>query len=321
MKKLYICFFIFFFSLLTSCTEEVKKETFTFYAMDTIISITFYNVDQGQELSKEVEKIYLQYESVADDFQEGISIQNVYDLNEKREIEGTAELKELLEFAIQMKEETNGYYNPFIGRLSHLWKDALAENKVVEDSVIVEELEIMNQTFLEFTDTHIKLLGEGNVDLGGVAKGYATSLAKEYLDSVNCHSYLLNAGSSNLVLGNKNGKNFVVGLSKALGSGYFHTLSLQNKCISTSSIKEQNVKIGNVYYSHLLNPKTGYPAMYYESLSIIGEDSKVLDAYSTAGFAMELEELKQFLETKQFDFIVSNENKLLYKSVGVDQYA
>lgn len=313
MKKVYKIILILFFVLTTSCTQQEKKDTYTFYAMDTFISLTFYNVKDSKEIAKEVENIYLTYEYVADDFAEGREETNVFDLNFKREADITEELKEMLEFSIEMLKDTNGYFNPFIGRLSHLWKESLEKGKLVEDSIIQEELSIMNETRLELDGLHAKLIGEGNLDLGGVAKGYATSKAKEYLDSIDCHSYLLNAGSSNIVLGNKNGKDFTVGLSKATATGYFETLTIKEKSISTSSIKEQHVEIEGEVYSHLLNPMTGYPAMLYDTLSILGEDSKVLDVYTTAGFAMELEELKIFLEEKNLDFIVSKENKTLYK--------
>ncbi|MDE5546305.1 MAG: FAD:protein FMN transferase [Anaeroplasmataceae bacterium] len=320
MKKIYIFVIILFFILATGCTQKEEKETYTFYAMDTIISLTFYNVENTREIAKKVENIYLTYENVADDFEEGRNEVNVYDLNLKREADITEELKEMLEFSVNMLKDTKGYFNPFIGRLSHLWKSSLEDKKLVEDSIIQEELVIMNKTSLELDGLHVKLIGEGNIDLGGVAKGYATSKAKEYLDSIECHSYLLNAGSSNIVLGNKNGKDFTVGLSKATSTGYFEMLSLKEKAISTSSIKEQHVEIEGKIYSHLLNPMTGYPAQIYDTLSIIGEDSKILDVYSTAGFAMELEELKSFLEEKGLDFIVSKENKTVYKSLGMNAY-
>lgn len=320
MKKIFLCLFL-FFGLITACSKQETKETYTFYAMDTFISITFYNTPESKAISKNVEDIYLQYESVADDFSNTYSKLTLYDLNETRECDVQTELKEMIEFGLEMMEETNGYYNPFIGRLSHLWKEALEEGKLVPEETVKAELAIMNNTSIEFDGLHAKLIGEGNIDLGGIAKGYATSKVQEYLDSISCTTYLLNAGSSTIVLGNKNEKEFSVGLSKALATGYFKTLKIKEKAISTSSIKEQHVKIQGIYYSHLLNPKTGYPATEYETLSIIGEDSKVLDAYSTACFAMELEELKEFLNGKGLEYIVSKNNTVLYESIGVKSYA
>ncbi len=320
MKRIGGIILVFFLCFLVSCTQPIKMDTYTFYAMDTFISLQFYNVDEYQQIGKEVEKIYLSYDQAANDFKES-SIDNIYSLNQNRTAVISEELKELLEFSLKMKEETKGYFNPFIGRLSHLWKEALEENKLVSEEIIERELAIMKNTSLKIEENQVTLLGDGNLDLGGVAKGYATQKAKEYLDSIECHRYLLNAGSSNLVLGDKAGGAFSVGLTRALKDGYFYTLTLKDAAIATSSIREQHKKIDGNIYSHLLNPMTGKPADFYETLSIIGQDSSILDAYSTACFAMELETLKEFLSTKGLDFIVSKDGALLYKSEGVSLYA
>lgn len=320
MKKISLLFF-FLLLLGTSCTKEVVQEVYNFYAMDTIISITFYDVEQSKEIAKNIEQIYKTYAEVADDFSSGEQVVSVYDLNQKREATITTELKELLEFSLQMQTETNGYFNPFIGRLSHLWKQALDQETIPEDNVIQQELEIMQKTELEFDNLHVKILGEGNIDLGGVAKGFATSKAKEYLEAIECRDYLLNAGASNIVLGSKKGNPFVVGLSKTFSTGYYQLLKIKEKSIATSSIKEQYKKIGDKLYSHLLNPLTGYPAMLYDSISIIGEDSKELDVYSTACFAMEFDQIQEFLANKNLEFILSKEDQILFQSEGVKAYA
>lgn len=319
MKKIYVFLTIIFCLLLGSCSENIKKEYYTFYAMDTIINLTFYNTENSSVYAKEVENIYLKYDMVADDYNEN-SIINAYKLNELREATVSKELKELIEFSIEMYNNTNGYYNPFIGRLSHKWKDSLAKKEVLASNIVENELEIMNNTSIEINALNIKIKGLGNIDLGGVAKGYATSKAKEYLESKGVSYYLLNAGSSNIVLGSKANDSFIVGLSKATDTGYYYKLRISNKAISTSSIKEQYEIIDNRRYSHMLNPKTGYPSDYYDSISIIGDDSKYLDAYSTACFAMTIEDLRLFMANKNLDYIISRDNELLYKSSGVENY-
>ena len=305
---------------LMSCQNN-KQENYTFFAMDTIISLSLYNPTDGKKIAEDVEDIYLKYDQVASDFTSGNVCNNVYDLNEHRSIEINSELKELIEFSVLMHKETDGYFNPFIGRLSHLWKDSLNSGKLLESSDIEEELIIMNNTSVVFDQNTATLIGAGNLDLGGIAKGYATQKAKEYLESINCTGFLLNAGSSNIVLGEKYGENFSVGLSKATDFGYFQILNIKNKSISTASISEQHYEIDGTIYSHLINAKTGYPSVLYDGISIIGDDSARLDAYSTACFSMEIEEIKAFLNNKGLDFIISKDNKLMYKSEGVDNYA
>lgn len=319
MKKILFVVISLILFLSCSCTNSISKKNYTFYAMDTVISITFYNTKDSDILAKEVENIYLKYDSVADDFSES-SVINVYKLNELREANLNSELIELLEFSVLMYNKTNGYYNPFIGRLSHKWKKALANKEILDSNIIKEELEIMNNTSLLIDGLNVRIIGDGNIDLGGVAKGFATSKAKEYLDSTGVKYYLLNAGSSNIVLGSKVEDNFIVGLSKSTDNGYYYKLNIKNKAISTSAIKEQYEIINNNIYSHLLNPMTGYPSNLYDSVSIIGDDSKYLDAYTTACFSMELEDLKLFLDNNNLDYIISKENNVLYKSDGVKAY-
>ncbi len=320
MRKLSICLFLCSFIFLSSCTEQIQKDEYTFYAMDTMISIALYNEKESKSIAKEVENIYLKYDTLANDYKNTNS-SSIYTLNQNREITINEELKELLLYSLEVYEETHHYFNPFIGRLSHLWKDALNQNKLVDDKIIQKEINIMNQTALEIKDDKARLLGEGNIDLGGIAKGFATSKAVEFLASVPCEKYLLNAGNSTIALGNKMEKPFKVGISKALDSGYLKILNLKDCIISTSSIKEQHTIIDGKYYSHLLNPMTGYPADYYDSISIIGQDARALDAYSTACFAMELDEVKQFLDHYGVEYILSKGNQILYYSKGVDSYA
>ncbi len=319
MKKVLFIIISIILFLSCSCSNTVEKKNYTFYAMDTVINLTFYNTKDSDVIAKEVENIYLKYDRVADDFNES-SLINVYKLNELREATVNTELIELLEFSVLMYNKTNRYYNPFIGRLSHKWKNALEKKEILDSNIIKEELDIMNNTSILIEGLNVRIIGDGNIDLGGVAKGYATSKAKEYLDYMNVKYYLLNAGSSNIVLGSKVEDCFVVGLSKSTDNGYYFKLNIKDKSISTSAIKEQYEIINNNIYSHLLNPMTGYPSNLYDSISIIGNDSKYLDAYTTACFSMELEEMKSFLNENNLDYIVSKNNEVLYKSDGVKNY-
>lgn len=317
-----VLFVILILSLLCiSCTKTPRKDSYTIYAMDTVISISFYDVEESKKIAKEIEKIYLAYDAVGSDFTTGGSTVSVYDLNEHRTREVGEELLEMIAYALEMQEETLGYFNPLIGRLSHLWKNALAKNELLEPEIVAMELDKMKHSTIDINDHTVTLQGDANLDLGGIAKGYATQKVKEYLTSISCTSYLLNAGTSNIVLGEKAGESFSVGLYYALQPGYYKTLHTKNMSLGTSSMRSQNSLIDGVYYAHLLNPKTGMPATYYDTLTIFGADSAVLDAYSTACFAMNLDEAKAFLSSKGLEWISCKDNKILYESEGVKDYA
>ncbi|MDE7263510.1 MAG: hypothetical protein K2N64_02460, partial [Anaeroplasmataceae bacterium] len=59
MRKIAILFLLIIFLFTTSCSQKEQKETYTFYAMDTFISITFYNTENSEELARGVEDIYI----------------------------------------------------------------------------------------------------------------------------------------------------------------------------------------------------------------------------------------------------------------------
>lgn len=315
VRKLFIFLNLFILLFLFSCSTQYTRKDFYLFAMSTEIYISFYNVDNPETYVRDIEDIYIKYSNVASDYDPGFGVKNVYNLNQERSIEARPELIEMIRFALEMKEETNGYFEPLLGRLSHAWKEALDNGELLSEEVVNQELEIIKTSSILIEGNKVSIIGEANLDLGGIAKGYATNEVKKYLDDKGISSYMLNAGSSNLVLGTKNGDKFSVGFSFPFEGGNYKVLDLINVCVGTSSMQHQHLLLEGKYYSHLLNPKTGYPAMYYDSLSIFGADSARLDAYSTACFAMDIEDMKEFLREKGYDFLAIKDADI-YESEG-----
>ncbi|MDE6584599.1 MAG: hypothetical protein K2K15_04270, partial [Anaeroplasmataceae bacterium] len=71
MKKLFLMSSLVILFFITSCTSQEKIDRYTFFAMDTVIQLAFYNEDNSQEHAKEIESIYLKYDAVSNDFQKG----------------------------------------------------------------------------------------------------------------------------------------------------------------------------------------------------------------------------------------------------------
>lgn len=84
MRKLSICLFLCSFIFLSSCTEQIQKDEYTFYAMDTMISIALYNEKESKSIAKEVENIYLKYDTLANDYKNTNS-SSIYTLNPRIE--------------------------------------------------------------------------------------------------------------------------------------------------------------------------------------------------------------------------------------------
>lgn len=323
MKRTILFFnLIVLFFCLTSCGEPVQYSK-TIFAMDTIINVTIYNAEEKH--LNNIRDIYMDYSNACDMFNsyEG----NLCDLNNKRTVKANKELLEVVQYSLEIQNELDGYFNILIGRITKIWKDALhiGDNStpvvLPNDELIQEELKIMNESKIIIKDDSITIEGQADIDLGGVAKGYATQKVEEYLKENNITSYMINAGSSNISLGYKNkDESYMVGLTNLDRMSYFKKLKIDNKAIVTSSIAEQNRIVDEKVYTHIINPLTGHCESKYDIVTIIGEKSGYLDILSTTLFSMSIDEIKKYLNEKDIDIVLVKDNNILYESEGIKEY-
>lgn len=289
--------------------------------MDTVVTVSIYNDENFKEHFNKIKEIYKEVENVSDDYKSGKDSVSIYDLNHAREAYVSNTLLDILKESIRIYDKTEGYFNPFIGSLSRKWKDAMKENKILDSATINEELEIMKNTSLKIDGNHISIVGDGNIDLGGIAKGYATNMAKKYLEDSQISSYYIDAGNSSIAIGNKTGKEYTIGLSKPYDfNGYIGIIKDKDKVISCSSPQNQYVTIDGNIYHHLIHPFNGYPSSTYDSIFVFNQNALEGDAYSTAIFHMGFDKALQFAKNNNLDILMYSNNKILFQTEGVKLY-
>jgi len=310
MKKI-ICIFTTLLMLisLTACNSEVTYECTPISVFDTVVTMVFYDDANYKTYYNDIKAKFNEINRISDDFNINTDKNNVYILNDKREVESSL-LKDMLTKALELKEETNGYFNPFIGRLTHKWKDAIKNNNVLSSTEIEEELSLMNNTTISFDGDIIKLEGQGNIDLGAFAKGYALEWAKNYLDEKEVDKYYINCGSSSIYIANKE---LNISLSKPYSNDSILDFKASNIGIATSSPKYQYSVINGEKYHHLINPFTGYPSNIYDSVNVIGNNNMKNDIYSTAFFSMSVDDVKEYVKDKDINVILYKDNEIIYQ--------
>ena len=294
---------------LAACNSEVTYECTPISVFDTVVTMVFYDDANYKTYYNDIKAKFNEINRISDDFNMNTDKNNVYVLNDKREVESSL-LKDMLTKAIELKEETNGYFNPFIGRLTHKWKDAIKNNNVLSSTEIEEELSLMNNTTISFDGDIIKLEGQGNIDLGAFAKGYALEWAKNYLDEKKVDKYYINCGSSSIYVANKE---LNISLSKPYSNDSILDFKASNIGIATSSPKYQYSIIEGEKYHHLINPFTGYPSNIYDSVNVIGNNNMKNDIYSTAFFSMSVDDVKEFVKDKDINVILYKDNEIIYQ--------
>ena len=226
------------------------------------------NLFESQNLSGKLTQNYNIYPTI-----------RIYQTNEELTID--EKLYSLIVDSLYMSYNVADYFNPLCGSLSKKWKESLAKKEILSETVINEELEKINNTVITLKENNvIQRTGEAEFDLGGVAKGYALDLVNNYLQENGVGSYLINAGSSSIALGEKLTKDglFTVGL-KEVKNAY---IKAKHCFISTSSIYEQGVTIDGVTYSHIINPVNGSAINNYDAVIVISESGSYGDAISTS---------------------------------------
>ena len=100
------------------------------------------------------------------------------------------------------------------------------------------------------------------IDLGGIAKGYATDLARAKIASLGIDRFYVNAGSSSIATGWENdGGKTTLGMEDSFNS-YTTLLQLElgKSSVSTSGQNIRKYTVDGIEYAHILDGATGAPA-------------------------------------------------------------
>ncbi len=125
------------------------------------------------------------------------------------------------------------------------------------------------------------------VDLGGIAKGYAVDRGISLLEEAGITAAVVSAGGDSRILGDRGDRARTVGIRHPRKDDEFVVLiPLADTAISTSGDYERFFVEDGVRYHHILDPKTGDSARKVQSVSILAARSIDSDALSTAVFVM-----------------------------------
>lgn len=304
------------FALLCGCVpaDEPLPST-SFFAMNTPMSV---QIDGDETLLRGVEDLAYALErklSVTDEKSD------IFAINSNGGGEVSSETAELIEFALDMCESTDGALDITIYPVLRAWgftvDDVDYDNGFVlpTDGELSELLALVDYEKVEVSDDSVTL-GEGMMlDLGAVAKGYASDRIAGYLRQNGVKSALLNLGGNVYALGKKpNGVKWTVGV-KSPESGMIGTLQVEDAAVVTSGGYERFFTGSDgVRYHHIIDPSTGRPAdSGLASVTVVGDSGARCDALSTALFVMGLDRGSEYWrEHRDFEAVfVTSDGELL----------
>ena len=214
-------------------------------------------------------------------------ISRINRLGSKETIKISKELFEVLKEALKYSRLTSGAFDVSICPLSHLWGEKGKLKEVPEVEEIEKILPLVNyrNIILDERNQTVEFEREGMaIDLGGVTKGYALDCAIIVLEKRGVKEALINAGGDIKVIGKKDWK---IGLQHPRKENeVLAVIKLKNRAIATSGDYQRYfIKEGKRYH-HIVNPKTGYPAIECMSVTIIGSSAIQTDILATGVFIL-----------------------------------
>ena len=201
------------------------------------------------------------------------------------------ELFELTERALNFSRLTNGAFDISAAAAGKIWKfdgsvTELPSHKNVTDSV--KDIDYRN-IILDKENQTIFLKNAGmKIGFGSIGKGYAADKTKKLLAAKGVIGGIINAsGDMNSWGTQPDGQPWTIAITSPLNrEKAFAVFPLQESAVATSGIYEKFLTIDNKRYSHIIDPRTGYPSGGIASVTVFAASAELANGISTSVVVM-----------------------------------
>ena len=156
------------------------------------------------------------------------------------------------------------------------------------------------------------------IDFSAIAKGLGVDQAALLLDDLGFENYMVEIGGEIMVSGLNNfNSKWTIGVSEPeyIASELYTAIHITDAAVATSGSYNDYFTLGNIDYSHILDPKTGYPIQHdLVSATIVAQDCATADAIATAVM------VKGFDEGLSWINNLPNVECLLVKKIDTSEY-
>lgn len=301
---------------------DVEKYTNADFAMDTVVSETLYT--SGADINTQIGEKLREMETTLLSWTEENSQISQLNNADGKTMEVSDDLAADLEKIRQLSQDSNGAFDPTLGKIIRLW-DIAGENPHVPDQSEIDTLlPEVGYEKIQMDGNNVTLLDGCTLDLGAVGKGMGCDLIMDYLRSQpDVSGMILNlGGSSVMTYGEKpDGSPWKVALTdpRDTEGDYLGAITLDaNQFLSTSGDYEKYFIDDGIRYHHILDPKTGYPVWNgLTSVTIICDQGYLADGLSTACFVLGMDAAKPLLEKYDAEAVFVDEDKNVYVTSGL----
>ena len=206
------------------------------------------------------------------------------------------DLFRVLEKSQALARRTGGAFDITAGPVIRLWRRARRRSELPEAIELAQARALVGYKLLRLDPARrtAQLLKPGmQLDLGGIAKGFAADEALATLKKQGIERALVAAGGD-IALGapppGKDGWRIGIAPLQSPDAPPTHFLTLHDAGVSTSGDAEQHVEIGGKRYSHIIDPRTGEALTGRSSVTVVAPNATASDSLATAASVLGLQQ-------------------------------
>ncbi|MCH9647271.1 MAG: FAD:protein FMN transferase [Deltaproteobacteria bacterium] len=232
---------------------------------------------------QEIERI----ENLISSWREDSETNRIQRLAGQQPVVVSEELFELIRRSLKVSRLTDGAFDITFATVGNLWDFKAAEPKLPAQSKIDQALKAVgyrNVVLDETSRTVFLRHPETRIGFGAIGKGYAANRTVKLLKELGARGGVVNAGGDLLVFGRReDGQVWRVGIADPVDrDSTFAYLKVTDLAVVTSGDYESFFVFDGKTYSHILDPRTGFPVEEVRGVTVLCPDAELADALATS---------------------------------------
>lgn len=319
-------FLLLFISLITinSFGQIVHKRKLSMLGSPFEISVVSKDTIQGNYF---IDKAVAEVKRIENLISDWIPTTQISEVNKNAGINPVKvddEVFQLVTRANKISKLTNGAFDISYASMDKIWKFDGSMKEMPTKEAIKNSVEKIGYEKIIMNDSAKTIFLEQKgmkLGLGGIGQGYIADKVKALLKNEGCQSGIVNVSGDINTWGKQiDGKPWTIGIVNPMNKNkVFATFPLEDNAVETSGSYEKFVMFNGIRYSHIIDPRTGYPATGIVSVSVFSKQTEIADALATGIFVLGIDVgLDLVNQLKGIECIIVDDKGKIHTSKGID---
>lgn len=320
-----VLFLLIIIASLSSCSSDVPVKK-TDYLLGTIVSITVYDCDNGNEIIEECFEMVRELENKVSPADKSSVVSHLNNSALNCWINIDSEVYALIKDSMEYCIESEGAFDIGLGRVIDLWGIGTDRQAVPNLNELEPYMGFKCFEHVFLNDEQCSVLFDDervSINLGACAKGYAVNKTVEFLKQKGVESALIDFGGNIFAIGNKNGKGFDIGIANPGNDNIGGVINnLSDISVVTSGDYQRYFEQNGKRYHHIIDSNTAFPAESgVRSITVICADSFKGDCLSTAAFVLGAEKGKELLDKMNCGYVFFTDSGVIVSENLKDSFS